>query len=206
MSALPAFTIVAVLLVVTPGPDMALVTRNTLRRGRRAALLTAMGILAGVLVWTAASALGLGALLATSSIAFTVVKLAGAAYLVYLGIRTLLALRHPISDSRSREVDASGKGSPFREGLLSNLLNPKIAVLFTSLISQFVSPGPSAAVESLALAGIFFLVGSIWICTFALVASAAAAWLRRPRIKRALDAITGVVFVGLGARLATESR
>jgi threonine/homoserine/homoserine lactone efflux protein len=159
----------------------------------------------GLLAWTAASVIGLVALLATSSAAFTVVKLAGAAYLVYLGIRTLLSLRTPRAEE-SPPRSAIAMGSPFRQGLLTNLLNPKIAVLFTSLIPQFVSPGPSATLQSLFLAGVFSTIGLAWLVSYALLASAAAGWLRRPRVKRVLNAVTGVVLVGLGVRLATESR
>ena len=158
MSSLLVFLAVAGLLVVTPSPDMALVTRNALGRGRRAALLTALGIETGLLVWTGASVLGLAALLAASAFAFTAVKLAGAAYLVYLGLRTLLSLRGSATtapSSRPSPAEATiAEGSPFQQGLLSNLLNPTIAVFFTSLIPQFVMPGPSATLESLALAGI----------------------------------------------------
>lgn len=123
-----AFLAIAVLLVVTPGPDMALVTRNAIIGGRRAALLTAIGVEAGLFVWTAASAAGLATLLETSASAFTLVKRAGAAYLVYLGGRTLLSLRKHSMNSNAQprpiRLAASGR-SPFQQGLLSNLLNPK---------------------------------------------------------------------------------
>jgi len=210
VSSLLTFLEIAGLLVVTPGPDIALVTRNALSRGRRAALLTAMGIETGLVVWTAASVLGLAALLAASALAFTVVKLAGAAYLVYLGLRTLLSLRGSAttapSSSPSLAQGTVPEGSPFQQGLLSNLLNPKIAVFFTSLIPQFVTPGPSATLESLVLAGIFMSLGLVWLTAYALVASTAGHVLRQPPVKRLLDAITGTVLVGFGVRLATESR
>lgn len=206
MDSLPAFIAIAVLLVVTPGPDMALVTRNALAHGRGAALMTALGIMLGLAAWTAASVLGLAALLATSTLAFTVVKLAGAAYLVYLGIRTLLGLRHTAPETASVTSEMRSTAAPFREGLLSNLLNPKIAVFFTSLIPQFVSPGPSATLESVVLAAIFAGIGLTWLSAYAVMASAAAGWLRRPRVKRTLDAVTGIVLVGFGVRLATEPR
>lgn len=202
---LPAFIAVALLITITPGPDMAIVTRNALSHGRRAALFTALGIMVGLLAWTAASVIGLVALLAASAEAFTVVKLAGAAYLVYLGIRTLLSLRG--SDREEAPPPSSAPaGSPFRQGLLTNLLNPKIAVLFTSLIPQFVSPGPAATLQSLVLAGVFIALGLMWIVSYAILASAAAGWLRRPTFNRVLSAVTGVVLVGLGLRLATETR
>jgi threonine/homoserine/homoserine lactone efflux protein len=204
MEGLPAFLGVAILIIVTPGPDMALVTRNAIAGGRPAALLTAAGIMVGLLAWTAASVAGLAALLATSAGAYRIVTLAGAVYLVYLGIRTLLSLRE--ADADASPLASARGGTAFRQGLLTNLLNPKIAVLFTSLIPQFVTPGPSATLESVTLAGAFIGLGLVWISGYALVASAAAGWLRRPPIRRAITAVTGAVLVAFGARLATEPR
>lgn len=204
MNLLP-FVAVAVLVILTPGPDMALMTRNALAGGRRAALFTGLGITLGLLIWTAASVIGLVAVLAASAAAFTIVKLAGAVYLVYLGIRTLLSLRG------ASAVDGAGaptraQGSPFRQGLFTNLLNPKIAVLFTSLIPQFVEPGPSAPMQSLVLATVFVSLGLLWLMAYALLATAFADTLRLPAFRRALSAIAGVVLIGLGLRMATESR
>lgn len=199
---LPAFVVVAVVIVVTPGPDMAIVTRNAIAHGRAAALWTGIGITTGLLVWTVASVLGLAALLASPGEAFTVVRWLGAAYLAYLGVRTLLALRR-----RGDEPDLGpvrGGGSPFRQGLISNLLNPKIAVLFTSLIPQFVSPGPSAAAQSALLAGVFAGIGLVWLVAYAFLASAASSVLIRPRMRAAMSAVTGFVLVALGLRMALE--
>lgn len=200
------FVAVAVLIILTPGPDMALMTRNALAGGRRAALFTGLGITVGLLIWTAASVIGLVAVLAASAVAFTVVKLAGAVYLVYLGVRTLLSLRDRADDEDAVSSRTRAQGSPFRQGLLTNLLNPKIAVLFTSLIPQFVEAGPSATMQSLVLAAIFVSLGLVWLVTYALLATAFADALRRPTFRRAMSAITGVVLIGLGVRLATESR
>ena len=199
------FMAVAVLIILTPGPDMALITRNALVGGRRAALFTGLGITVGLLVWTAASVIGLVAVLTASAVAFTAVKLAGAVYLVYLGVRTLLSLREASADEAPAPA-ARAIGSPFRQGLLTNLLNPKIAVLFTSLIPQFVEPGASATYQSLLLATVFVSLGLVWLVSYALLATAFADTLRRPAFRWALGAITGVVLIALGLRLATESR
>lgn len=200
---LPAFVVVAVVIVITPGPDMAIVTRNALSHGRAAALWAGIGITTGLLVWTAASVLGLAALLASSAEAFTVVKWLGAAYLVVLGVRTLLSLRRGGGEPPEGLARHAG-ASPFRQGLLSNLLNPKIAVLFTSLIPQFVAPGPSATLESVVLAGVFAGIGLAWLVGYAFVASAASAILIRPRVRTAMNAVTGTVLVGLGLRMALD--
>lgn len=204
MDGLPAFLVVAAAIIVTPGPDMALVTRNAIAHGRAAALRTAFGIEAGLLVWTAASALGLAALLETSALAYSVIKAAGAAYLIYLGARMLLDALRPHDTALHGRGAPPLRGSPFRQGLLCNLLNPKIAVLFTSLIPQFVRPGPTAAFEAAAFALIFVVLGLLWLTAFALFASAAGRTLRVPAIRRALDAIAGAILVAIGVRLATE--
>ena len=209
----------AALIVITPGPDMALVATNAVNRGRGAALATAAGVCVGLLVWTGASAAGLAAVLSTSAVAFTVVKLAGAAYLVILGIQALLGARRAESPglggaesagaSRTRRSLAPKRGlggSPFRQGLACNLLNPKIAVLFTSLIPQFVVPGPTAAWQSAGLAAIFVAMGLAWLTGFALAASAAQGVLRSPRVQRVQRVVTGTALVGLGLRLAAETR
>jgi threonine/homoserine/homoserine lactone efflux protein len=145
MPHLAAFLVVAALIVITPGPDMAMVTKNALQGGRRAGLLTALGTVAGLLVWLAASAAGIAAVLRASAAAFTVVKVCDAVYLLALGVQALLAARRgagrPQRQAR-RHAPRLLAGPPWRQGLLCNLLNPKIAVLFTSLIPQFVTPGP----------------------------------------------------------------
>jgi threonine/homoserine/homoserine lactone efflux protein len=154
--------------------------------------------------------LGVAALLEASAFAFTVVKLAGAIYLVYLGLRTLISLRRGAQTQPNHLANAdvlSGtQRAPLQQGLGSNLLNPKIAVFFTSLIPQFVTDGPAAAAQSTELAAIFVLLGLAWLTAFAIFAGAAARLLRAPRVKRFLDAITGTVLIGFGFRLAAETR
>ncbi len=203
---LVAFLGVAVVIVVTPGVDMALVTKNALLHGRRAALATALGINAGIGVWTVAAALGLAALVHASATAFAVVKLAGAAYLVYLGLQALRASRrrdHHLAPVSARTL---GSGHAFRQGLVSNLLNPKIAVLFSSLLPQFVGDASSPLAALLALGGLFNVLGIVWLTSYALAVSRGRAVLQRPRVRAALDAASGVVLVALGVRLAFERR
>jgi threonine/homoserine/homoserine lactone efflux protein len=201
-----AFAGIVAVIVVTPGPDMALVLRNGLALGRRAAFQTSVGVITGMLVWALAAALGVAALLHASALAFTVLKLAGAAYLVYLGIRALLdAWRgtgvHVAGNDRSRR-----SGSSFRQGLLSNLLNPKMAVFFTTLIPQFVEPGDPAAARTLLLATILIGMGFVWLTAYALFVARVGEILRRPVFRRVLNAIVGVVLTALGVRLALDRR
>lgn len=195
------FLVVAVLVVITPGVDMALVTRNALLYGRRAALLTAFGVNVGIFFWVMAAALGLAAVIATSAEAFAVIKLAGAAYLIYLGLQALRSA-HP-AEAVARPAP-SGRDA-LRQGFVSNLLNPKIAVFFTSLLPQFVHAG-AAARELLALGLLFNAIGVCWLVLYATLAARGRNVLARPRLKRVLDRVTGVVLIGLGARLALERR
>jgi RhtB (resistance to homoserine/threonine) family protein len=206
---LVAFIGVAGLLIVTPGPDMALVTKNALLYGQRAALATSLGVNTGLLVWTVASALGVAALLRASALGFTALKLIGAAYLIWLGVQ---ALRAASPRRRGLGLPTPATGNPvdarvgFRQGLLSNLANPKIAMFFTSLLPQFVASGRSVLAPFLLLGGVFVLMTVLWLCAYALVAVRASVLLRRPSVKATLDRLTGVVLIGLGIRLATERR
>lgn len=199
---LGAFLVVAAIVVITPGVDMAVVTRNALMDGRRAALLTALGINLGVLFWVMAAALGLAAVVAASATAFAAIKFAGAVYLIYLGLMALrLGQRAEAADAPSREPGRA----PFRQGLVSNLLNPKIAVFFTGLLPQFVGSHGSAA-ELLLLGFLFNSLGVAWLTGYALLAARGRNVLSRPAVKRTLDRVTGIVLIGLGARLAFERR
>ena len=192
-----AFAGVALVLSVTPGPDMALVLRNSLRGGRPAAFRTILGIGAGLLGWAAATALGVAAVLAASSTVFTVLKIVGGAYLVVLGVQTLLALRR----GEERVMEPGRPGSPFRQGLVTNLLNPKLAVFFTTLLPQFISEGDPALAKSMLLAGVFVGIGMTWLVIYAYAVGTVA---RSPRFRRIVETISGVVLVALGARLAID--
>jgi RhtB (resistance to homoserine/threonine) family protein len=195
-------------LIVVPGPDMALVTKNAMMHGRQAALGTALGVGAGLAVWTIASAFGVASLVRTSATAFTALKLVGAAYLIWLGLQALRSARHRWvpADDQAGDRAALGTRAGFRQGLLSNLGNPKIAAFFTSLLPQFIGSGRAVLVPFLLLGGMFVLMTLAWLSAYALVAARASTVLRRPRVKAALDRLTGVVLIGLGIRLATEHR
>lgn len=205
---IPAFIGVAAFVLITPGPDTALVTKNALIYGRRAGLATSFGVAAGLLVWTIASALGIAAVVHASATAYEMLKLIGAAYLVWLGIQALRTAGHHAiarqeAQGGTRRVDAR-RG--FRQGLISNLANPKIAVLFTSLLPQFIDHGHHVLLPFLLLGGLFVAMTLTWLSGYALVAAKAGGLLTRPRVKAGLDRITGFVLIALGLRLATESR
>jgi threonine/homoserine/homoserine lactone efflux protein len=199
------FLAVAAIVVITPGVDMALVTRNALMHGRRAAVMTALGINLGILFWVLAAALGLAAVVSTSATAFAAIKLAGAAYLVCLGVQALRSARTDGSESQPIPRSAPSGRLAFRQGLVSNILNPKIAVFFTSLLPQFV--GAHGSIGNLLLLGLLFnAMGVGWLICYATAVACGRNILARPRVRRELDRISGLVLVGLGTRLALERR
>ena len=192
-----AFLGVSALVIVTPGQDTALTIRNTLLGGRRAGVLTAAGVACGQAFWTLAASLGLAAILSASEPAFLAVRVAGAAYLVLLGIQTLLgASRHHARRPR-------WAGSSFRQGLLSNLGNPKMAVFFTSLLPQF---GGQSFPTLLGLGLVFCSMTFGWLTGYAFVVARAGDFLRRSHVRAWLDRVTGAVLIALGLRIATEAR
>jgi len=193
-----AFLGVSIVVIVTPGQDTALTIRNTLLGGRRNGLLTAFGVSAGQATWALATSAGIAAVLQKSEPAFVAVKLAGAAYLVFLGVQTLV----PALRSRGATPKEAPRGRPLRQGFVSNLGNPKMAIFFTSLLPQFTR-GPSFA--ALLILGLIFSAMTLaWLSAYAFVVAKAGDFLRRSRARRAIDALTGIVLVGLGLRLAAE--
>jgi RhtB (resistance to homoserine/threonine) family protein len=200
---------VAAIVIVVPGPDSAVVTKNVLMHGRRTALGTSVGVSAGLSVWTLAAALGVASVLRTSALAFTVLKLVGALYLIWLGVqafRDASQVKSSRTAPRTKAPRPMGIRGGFRQGFLSDLANPKIGIFFTSLLPQFVDPGRPVLLPFLLLGGVFVLMTVLWLVAYCLVAARAAESLMRPRVKAALDRVTGTVLVALGLRLATEHR
>jgi threonine/homoserine/homoserine lactone efflux protein len=199
---------VIALLTITPGADMAMVARSVFMGGRRAAFATTLGIGAGCLIWALASAAGVAAVLAASETAYNALRLVGAAYLVWLGVQSLWAAAHAYGDApRSRVGSQRASGSlrkAFRQGLLTNLFNPKIALFYTTFLPQFIGPGDPVLVLSIAMAGIHIALGIVWLSAYAWLLDHAVEAFRGSRIRRALDALTGAVLVGLGIRVAAD--
>jgi threonine/homoserine/homoserine lactone efflux protein len=199
-SPLLPFVGAAIVIALTPGADTALVVRTALVAGAAPARRTALGTVSGLMVWGAASACGVAAVLNASAEAYTTVKLAGAAYLIWLGIQ---AIRHA---GEHELAGGARSGSPFRQGLLCNLLNPKAGVFFTALLPQFVSPQDPALAVSLLLTAIAAVTSLMWLTVYATLVPRAGDVLRRPPVRRALDRVTGTVLIGLGVRLALSKR
>jgi threonine/homoserine/homoserine lactone efflux protein len=196
-----AFTLAAALLTVTPGLDTALVLRTAAVEGARRAWFAAVGICLGCVAWGAIVALGLGMLLAASEIAYTILKYAGAAYLVYLGVTLILARRDSYGDAEATE-SAGGALLWFRRGLLTNLLNPKVGVFYVSFLPQFIPAGADVTGMTLLLAAIHAALGLLWFAALILATRPIASALRKPRIIRTLDRLTGGIFLLFAGRLA----
>lgn len=196
---LAAFLGVSAVVIVTPGQDTALTIRNTLLGGRSGGIATAAGVVSGQLVWALAASAGLSAVLLASAPLFMVIRIAGAAYLVLLGVQALVAA---IRGAHRVDADAAPRRrrAPYRQGVLSNLGNPKMAVFFTSLLPQF---GSSFA-AMLAFGLVFATLTLVWLSAYAVAVAKATNFLQRSWVRRALDAVTGLVLVALGLRVATE--
>jgi threonine/homoserine/homoserine lactone efflux protein len=206
---LAAFLGVSILVIIMPGQDTALTIRNTLVGGRGAGVLTAAGVASGQFIWTVATSAGLAALIVASEPVFTALKLAGAAYLIFLGAQALYAALRPRGgDSRSNALlpHRLRRIAAYRQGVLSNLGNPKMAVFFSSLLPQFITRG-HASFETLLMLGLLFNAMTLtWLTGYALVVARVGDVLRRNRVRRTMETITGLALVGLGLRLATERR
>jgi RhtB (resistance to homoserine/threonine) family protein len=202
-----AFAGIVLLAAMAPGPDFAIVIRQSVVSGVRSGMAAALGVGAGVFVWAVSAAVGVAALLAASATAFTVVKVVGAAYLLYLGIRALRAAtrRDDETDAGSTERADATVWTSFRQGLITNVLNPKAAAFFVALMPQFVG-GDSAYGATLLLAGIAGATAIAWFCVLANLVGAVRRLLTRPAVRRAIDAVTGTALVALGIRLAATSR
>jgi threonine/homoserine/homoserine lactone efflux protein len=206
---------VITLLTITPGADMAMVSRSVFLGGRPAAFATTLGIGAGCLVWAVASAAGVAAVLAASETAYDALRLVGAAYLVWLGVQSLLAAaarggRAPRAQGLTPGGGLTPPGPagslrrPFRQGLLTNLFNPKIALFYTTFLPQFIRPGDPVLLLSIAMAGVHIALGIVWLSAYAWLLDRAVDAFRGSRVRRTLDAVTGTVLVALGIRVAAD--
>jgi threonine/homoserine/homoserine lactone efflux protein len=205
------FIAISALVIIAPGPDTAVVVRNALRDGTRGAMATSLGVVAGLAIWTTTASAGLAALLRASEPAFVALKLAGAIYLAYLGLRSLLdAVRRSqapaSSGERGSRATAQRPRVSLRQGMVSDLGNPKIAVFFTTFLPQFVRGHHASFLPLLTLGLIFCALTLIWLAGYSVLVARAGDLLRRGPLRRALDGVTGIVLIGLGVRLALERR
>ncbi len=206
VQALSAYVVAAGLLTLTPGLDTALILRTAAVEGPKRAAFAALGINIGCLIWGAAVALGLGALLEASTLAFNILKWVGAAYLVWLGLNLLLKPRESFQLTAPAALMTGGDLAWMRRGFLTNLLTPKVGVFYVSFLPQVLPTGVQAAPFIFLLAVIHVLIGSCWSATLIMATRPIAGVLQRAAVVRRLDRVTGGVFVAFGVRLALERR
>jgi threonine/homoserine/homoserine lactone efflux protein len=204
LDALLPFLVASILVTVIPGADMALITRQVLVGGPRLAQRTVFGNLCGICVHGFALAVGLSALLVASATAYTVVKLAGAAYLILLGVQALLASRRPPPAGAAPPAGAPRRA--FLQGLISTVLNPKPAIFFLTFLPQFVDRDQAVLPQTLTLAAIHVVVGLVWLTAYARLVHRARTLLTAPRVKAWLERTTGAVLIAFGLRVAVERR
>jgi RhtB (resistance to homoserine/threonine) family protein len=199
-----AFMGVVLLAAMAPGPDFIIVTRHAAVSGRRAGVAAGLGIASGVFVWAVVAAFGVASLLAASAVAFTIVKLVGAAYLGYLGIKALIGAWR-----RGERVQADAHLATvrplvaFRQGLVTNLLNPKCAVFFVALMPQFLSSTPQTG-ETLLLSALAVIVTAVWYTTLANIVGVLKRFFTSARVRKVLDSITGTILVAFGVKIAVD--
>ncbi len=208
IASLWAFLGVSVLVIASPGPDTALTIRNTLLGGRVGGIATALGVATGQVIWAVMTAIGLVALLLASETLFQVVKLAGAAYLVVIGVQSLLAAWRGDAAGAATGLHGRRLGvlTGFRQGIINDLGNPKMAVFFASVLPQFAPAGEGMASGLVALGLIFAALTFLWLAAYAALIARAGNLLQRPAVRRTLDGLTGATLVGLGLRVATAER
>jgi len=209
VTALTTYLIAITLLTITPGVDTMLVIRNTARGGWRDGAVSSLGICSGLFIHATISAVGISVILLQAAWAYNALKLAGAGYLVWLGYCSWRKVMN-------KETFAVANGAiclekdfiawrSLREGLLSNVLNPKTAVFYMAFLPQFINPERSALGQSLMLAGLHFIIAMLWQCLLALMVGQLKGWLQRPSISRMFDGVTGTVMIALGLRVAVET-
>ncbi len=213
--AVGTFSMAAVLIILLPGPDTLVTVRNIVRGGRSAGAATAAGIMVGLVVWVGVAALGLAAVLRASEVAYAVLRVAGAGYLVWLGVQSLRSIRRPAPDAATdaavASTTAAGRaqrglvGTGFTAGLITNLLNPKVGVFFVTFLPGFVPSGYAVGPTSLLFGAVFIVLSIGYYVALLALATRVTGWMAAPRVRRRLDAITGAVLVGFGVRLAVES-
>jgi threonine/homoserine/homoserine lactone efflux protein len=197
---LSAFLLSSFLLWITPGTDTMYILARSISQGRQAGLISALGISSGILVHTVFAAFGLSAILATSAWAFTAVKVAGAAYLIYLGLQVWFKKSRPLS---APEVDSMSRWQMYRQGVVTNVLNPKVALFFLAFLPQFVDPSAGLGALPFLFLGSLMVIGStVWCMILAGFAAVVTNTMRsNPKTSVWLERITGCTYIGMGLNL-----
>ena len=200
------FIIMSICLIILPGPDTAMATKNSLVAGKIGGVKTVFGTCVALLIHTLAAVIGLSALIVKSALLFSIFKYVGAVYLVYIGIKALLAVRNT-SDLNTNEVPINNENkhtSCFRQGFLTNLLNPKIAVFFLTFLPQFLNPNHNTFIQLLVMGLTYLILTVIWFAFYIFLIDKISAFMKKPKTQRYIQGLTGIVLIGFGIKLAFE--
>jgi RhtB (resistance to homoserine/threonine) family protein len=200
------FVLMCIFLIILPGPDTAIATKNTLTVGRSGGLKTALGTCCALLIHTSAAVLGLSAIIVKSALLFSVFKYVGAVYLIYLGVKTLWSLKKR-EEAASVEITTDKlfeNTSCFKQGFLTNILNPKVAVFFLTFLPQFVDPGSNTFIPFLIMGITYTVLTSVWFLLYVYLINQISAFMKRPKAQNMIEGITGTILIGFGIKLALE--
>ncbi|MCC6082339.1 MULTISPECIES: LysE family translocator [Bacillus cereus group] len=200
------FIIMSICLIILPGPDTAMATKNTLVAGKVGGVETVFGTCIALLIHTLAAIIGLSALIVKSALLFSIFKYVGALYLIYIGIKALLAVRNKEGiDTNDISLNNENKHtSCFRQGFLTNLLNPKIAVFFLTFLPQFLNPNHNTFIQLLVMGLTYLVLTAIWFAFYILLIDKISAFMKKPKTQRYIQGLTGIVLIGFGVKLAFE--
>lgn len=205
LSLLWSFALVVGLLTITPGLDTALVLRTSAASGRSRARGVIAGIQVGTLAWGVLAAAGIGAVLLASEVAYTVLRIVGAAYVIWVGARMLHTAIRGATSKAAPAIEGHDRFIVgFRQGFTTNILNPKVGAFYVALLPQFIPTDAPQLLWGVQLAGVHVVLGTVWLGTLLVLARSVGAWLRRPRVSRGLDGIAGAAIIGFGVKLAFE--
>ncbi len=196
----------SICLIILPGPDTAMATKNTLVAGKIGGVKTVFGTCVALLIHTLAAVIGLSALIVKSALLFSIFKYVGAVYLVYIGIKALLAVRNT-EDLNTNDVPINNDNkhtSCFRQGFLTNLLNPKVAVFFLTFLPQFLNPNHNTFIQLLVMGLTYLILTVIWFAFYIFLIDKISAFMKKPKTQRYIQGITGIVLIGFGIKLAFE--
>jgi RhtB (resistance to homoserine/threonine) family protein len=195
-----------IFLIILPGPDTAIATKNTLTVGKIGGLKTALGTCCALLIHTSAAVLGLSAIIVKSAFLFSVFKYVGAVYLIYLGIKSLWSLKKKkeVASLEGNTKSQLKNTSCFKQGFLSNILNPKVAVFFLTFLPQFVDPGSNAFLQFLVMGITYTVLTAIWFLLYIYLINQISAFMKRPKAQNIIEGITGSILIGFGIKLALE--
>ncbi|PGO22578.1 lysine transporter LysE [Bacillus cereus] len=200
------FIIMCICLIILPGPDTAMATKNTLVAGKIGGVKTIFGTCVALLIHTLAAVIGLSALIVKSALLFSIFKYVGAVYLVYIGIKALLAVKST-ADLTTNEVPINNENkhtSCFRQGFLTNLLNPKVAVFFLTFLPQFLNPNHNTFIQLLVMGLTYLILTVIWFAFYIFLIDKISAFMKKPKTQRYIQGVTGLVLIGFGIKLAFE--